>query len=562
MDNAGTNTKPRILIASALILLAAIFALSAGTASSQEKPIPEIASPVLTSVPLSPIDQAEKDGTASHLSLKDVTKMALQNNLDIAISDTNEDVSKYKILQDHGAYDPSLTITLGARSTTQPNTNLASASSTGLSNNTKLDTYNVQFNQNIPTGASIVANLNGNRSDTNQSFALFTPQYNSTSSIQLTQPLLRNRATDQSRSTIKIANLDLKISDSQFRQTITSTIGSIQGSYWDLVSAIRDYAIKRDSVKLAQITVDQNREKVRIGTLSQIDITVAQAALASQVVNLIASVQNINVAENNLRSTISNDRKSEIWQMVIVPKDSADFVAYKMDLENALDAALKNRPELEQYDLQMKETAINYNLDKNLTKWQVDAVGSFGTVGVAGPQSLSALTGQPTIPSSMVGGFGTAYQSLFTQGFKNWFVGFNLGIPLRNRTVEGQLGQLQVQKKQLSLNRKSQEQKITVQIRNDVSNLNNNQQTVEAAKVARQLAEIQLDGETKRFQAGTSQPFLLLQRQNDLLTAQETELQALVAYKKAVITLQQDMFTLLESNDFEIAGAKSGKGLK
>ncbi len=562
MDNAGTNKKPRVLIASAIILLAAIFALSAGTASSQEKPIPEIASPVLTSIPLSPIDKAEKDGTASHLSLKDVTKMALQNNLDIAISDTNEDISKYKILQDHGAYDPSLTITLGARSTTQPNTNLASASSTGLSNNTKLDTYNVQFNQNIPTGASIVASVNGNRSDTNQSFALFTPQYNSTSSIQLTQPLLRNRVTDQSRSTIKIANLDLKISDSQFRQTITSTIGSIQGSYWDLVSAIRDYAIKRDSVKLAQITVDQNREKVRIGTLSQIDITVAQAALASQVVNLIASVQNINVAENNLRSTISNDRKSEIWQMVIVPKDSADFVAYKMDLENALDAALKNRPELEQYDLQMKETAINYNLDKNLTKWQVDAVGSFGTVGVAGPQSISALTGQPTIPSSMVGGFGTAYQSLFTQGFKNWFVGFNIGIPLRNRTVEGQLGQLQVQKKQLSLNRKSQEQKITVQIRNDVSNLNNNQQTVEAAKVARQLAEIQLDGETKRFQAGTSQPFLLLQRQNDLLTAQETELQALVAYKKAVITLQQDMFTLLESNDFEIAGAKSGKGLK
>lgn len=514
---------------------------------------------MMSSIPPSTIERAEKDGTVLHLSLKELTKMALQNNLDIAISDTNEELYQKKVLQAFGPYDPSFTFSLGARSTTQPNTNLSTASTQGTSNNSKLDTWNVQFNQNIRTGAAIVGSLNSNRSDTNQTFALFSPQYNTSSSIQITQPLLRNRAIDQNRGTIKIANLDTKINDSQFKQTITGIIATVQGSYWDLVNAMRDYDIKREAVKLAQATVKENQEKLRIGSAAQIDVTTAEAAVASHLVDLVTSQQNINVAENNLRSTISNDRNSEIWQKLVVPTDSADFVEYKADLQNALDTAMKLRPELEQYDLQLQENRVNYNVQSNQRKWQFDAVGSFGTVGVAGPQSISALTGGPSVPVSMVGGFGTAYQTLFTQGMKNWFVGFNIQIPLRNRALDGQIGQLNVQKKQLLMNHKDQEQKIAVQVRNDFDNLKSNQQKVEAATVARQLAQVQLDAEHKRFQAGMSYNFLLLQRQTDLETAQGAELQALVAYKKAIITLQQDMYTLLEESDFELAGAKSGQ---
>jgi outer membrane protein len=507
-------------------------------------------------IPASPIEKAEKEGIAYHLSLKELTKLALQNNLDIAISDTNEELYQKKVLQTYGPYDPTVTFTLGARTTNQPNTNLTNQSSQGSSNTTKTATWNFQFNQNLHTGGGIAATVNSNRTDTNQVFALINPQYNSSTSLQLTQPLLRNRQIDQNRGLIKIANLDAKINDSQFKQTITNTIATIQGQYWDLVFAIRNYEIQRDSVKLAQITVDQNREKVRIGVLASIEITVAQADLASRLVDLVTAQQTINVAENNLRLTISGDRNSDIWHKVIVPADTADFAEYKIDLDSAINTALQSRPELQQYDLQLQENRINYTVDSNQKKWQVDAVASIGTVGVAGPQSFDRQ-GNPLVDPSYTGGIGTAYQNLFTQNLKNWFVGFNIQIPLRNRALEGELGQLDVQKKQLSMNRKSQEQKISVQIRNAVEDLLNDKQKVEASKVARQLAEIQLDAETKRFKAGTSQNFLLLQRQHDLVTAQGTELQSLVAYKKAVITLQQNMYTLLESNDFEIAGSAS-----
>jgi outer membrane protein TolC len=529
--------------------------LSGPMAVSQVKSVQEIANQVEINIPASSIDRAEKDGTAYHVALKDLTRLALQNNLDIAISDTNEELYQSKVFQAHGAYDPTLSLTLGSRSTTQPNTNLTNQSNQGNSNNTRLDTWNFQFNQNVSTGGLITANFNSNRSDTNQQFALFSPQYNSSTSFQFTQPLLRNFRIDQTRSAIKLANLDVKINDCQFRQSVSTTVAAIQGVYWDLVYAIRNYEIQRESVKLAQVTVEQNREKVRIGTMSPLDVTVAQAAAASRMVDLVTAQQAINIAENNLRSTVSKDRKSDIWGKTIVPTDSSEFAEYKADLESSIDIALKNRPELQQYDLQMQQNSISYTLDRNLKKWQLDAVGSFGTVGVAGPQSF--LNGKPIIDTSMVGGIGTAYTSLFTQGFKNWFVGFNIQIPLRNRSLDAQLAELKIQNKQLVMNRKNQEQKIAVLVRNAVDDLESNGLKVGAAKVARQMSEVQLDAETKRFKVGMSQNFLILQRQTELSTAQGAELQALVAYKKSIITLQQNMDTLLESNDFEIAGGSS-----
>jgi len=527
--------------------------LFAGFAASQEKSAAELATEWGSNIPLSSIEIAGKNGTAYLVSLRDLTKLALQNNLDIAISDTNEEIYKSKLLQAYGPYDPAISLTLSTQSVTQPNTNLINESTTGTSNNTKQEVWNAQFTQNVATGGSITASLNSNRLDTNELFSLINPQYTATSTLQFTQPLLRNRQIDQNRGTIKIANLDIKINDSQFRQTITNTVAAIQSSYWDLAYAIGNYDITRQSVKLAQATVDENRTKVRIGVAAPIDVTTAQATLASRMVDLVAAQQAINVAENNLRSTISSDWKSDIWKKVIVPTDRTDFVEHKVDMDSAIATALEKRPELEQYNLQMKENDINYAVDKNQRKWQLNAVASFGTVGVAGPQSY--VDGAPVLAPFMVGGAGTAYQNVFTKDYSTWSVGLNVQIPLRNRSLDGQLGQLKVQKKQLLMNEKSQEQKIAVAVRNAVDDLGNNKQRVETATVARQLAEVQLEAETKRFKAGTSSNFLMLQRQTDLATAQGAELQSLVNYKKAVITLEQNMFTLLEAGDFEIIGA-------
>jgi outer membrane protein TolC len=194
-------------------------------------------------------------------------------------------------------------------------------------------------------------------------------------------------------------------------------------------------------------------------------------------------------------------------------------------------------------------------MQKNLRKWQFDAIGAFGANGTSGPQSYTANV--PNVPPQFVGGLFNAYKTVVSEGLLNWSVGFTIQIPLKNRTVDSQLAQTQITKRQLNMNRTKSEQTIIVQVRNAVEVLETSHQRVETAKVSLRLAQEQLDGETQRFQAGMSQNFQVLQRQADLSAAQGAQLQALIAYKKAVITLQQNMYNLLEENDFEIA--RTGK---
>jgi outer membrane protein TolC len=498
------------------------------------------------------VEQAEKDGTALRISLKDLTKLALQNNLDIAISDTNEELYRKRVLQAYGPYDPELSASMGVQSNRRPNTNATNQSSKGDVNETTGAFWNFQFAQNLSTGGGIRASYNSNRSDTNQKFALFSPQYGTVLSIEFAQPLFRNRRIDQTRGTIRLANLDARLNDSQFRQTVSSTIAGIQALYWDLVGAIRGFEIRRDSVKLAQISFQNNSKSVEIGALPRISITEARAEMANREVDMIASRAAILVAENNLRAVISPDRNAEIWQKVIVPTDLPEFVEYPVDRAQAIETALRNRPELEQCNLQLEQNSVSRQMDQNQRKWQVDLVASFGTAGVAGPQSIDPDTNLPLINPDLVGGIGKANQTLFTGGFTNWFAGFDIRIPLRNRGLDAQLAQLQIQRQQLNMSRTNTEQKIAVQVRNAIEDLETNKQRVQTARVALQLAQEQLDGESLRFQAGMSQNFLVLQRQQFFANAKGVELQALIAYKRSIINLQNAMWTLLESNDFEV----------
>ncbi len=507
----------------------------------------------LEPLPLSPIEKAEQDGTAIYLSLQDITKMALQNNLDIAIQDTNEQTKLQDVVKALSSYDYALTTGVTYNSNKRPNTNLATASTRGTFSLTEQLNWDLSMSKPVEIGGGEFSfQWRSGRSDNNQAFSLFNPQYSTSMTVNYTQPLWRGLGIDDKRAQIRLTNLDLETNDSQFKQKVIDTVSDIQSRYWDLVAAIRDYEIKRNSMRLAQINLRDNRKKVEIGTLAPIGVTESQATVAQREVDLYTSEESIYNVQNNLRALISNDRRSEIWSKVIVPTETPEFTEYMVDLNTAIDTALKNRPELEQKDIELRKTDINLKLKENQSKWQVNLEASFGSQGVAGPQSYSMI-GEPQTPPELVGSVGTAYKTLFTEGFTNWSVGLSVQIPLQNRNAEASLAQERISKQKKLMERKNTEQSIQVEIRNAVQQLETNRKQVDTAGIARQFAEEQLDGEEKRYDAGLSQNYLVLQRQNELSQAQYTELRALINYKKAIINLQKAMYILLESNDFEIA---------
>jgi outer membrane protein len=131
----------------------------------------------------------------------------------------------------------------------------------------------------------------------------------------------------------------------------------------------------------------------------------------------------------------------------------------------------------------------------------------------------------------------------------------NINLPLRNRTAQANLGRSLAEGRSIEAQRQKLEQVIEVEVRNALQAVETARKRVEAAKNSRVNAELQYASEQRKFDAGQSTNFFVLDRQNALSAARGRELRALTDYTKAVAELQRALSTTLSSNSVEIQSA-------
>jgi outer membrane protein len=525
--------------------------------------------PTIVLVPVSldgPIERSQKDGTALTLSLRDVTKMALQANLDIAIADIKETSLQKNLITAHASYDPKFSGSFGWQTSKSLNTNAYDASKdpimSSLSHN-----WSAQVSQNVRIGGGNWSfSLGGNRSDSNSGALLANPSYSANYSLNYTQPLLQNFRIDSARNQFRVINLNMKNNDITFKKQVSDTVAQIQNAYWDLVSAISSYNNAKSSLILTRTTVAQNQRKVEVGTMAPIDVLSSQSSQASQEVQLLGAEDTIISRENSLKQLITADRTADIWGKIIVPTDKPDFVEYKIDISQAIETALKKRPEMKQSDISLEQSDLDVQMQKNSQKWNLSLTGTLSgsSKGVPGcvdsePNPLlNKCTPQSRSPYAyrdmpkFWGGLGTSTLYVFNTTPPNWQLRLSLSFPLSNRDNEAKMAQLKITRQTTLMNRSKQEQSIIVSVRNAVQNLQTTKKQIETAKIGTQLAQANLDAENKRLDAGLSQTFQVLQAQDRLSSSQSSELSAYISYRRAIVTLQQQMFTLLEESNINI----------
>src|SRR5204862_3986741 len=99
-----------------------------------------------------------------------------------------------------------------------------------------------------------------------------------------------------------------------------------------------------------------------------------QTELASRETALQTAVQNVSIAENNLKQLIFKDPSSAEWSSQITPSDSPSFNEAPVNLEDAMKDARENRPELRRLRLQADINNVDLQYFRNQTKPQFDLV--------------------------------------------------------------------------------------------------------------------------------------------------------------------------------------------
>ena len=504
------------------------------------------------------------------LTLKEALELALENNLDIEVTRKNARIAEFDLAFARGFYQPRLVGQSYFEHSTLPNINFFSPTTRKTDGNSIVGNAGIQAH--IPSfGTSYGVTMNNQRFTTDNPLTVLSPQYNSSLSLNFTQPLFRGRKFDQPRRTIEIAKRNISLTDTQFRQRSIEVVANVQRAYWDLTYALRNLQVQRDSVKDAREQLKHNRRLVEEGQLAPIDIVAAETQVANFEQAVFDALNSVNQAENNLKNLISPNRNDPIWSESLTPVDSVEITSPHLTLTEAIDTALQNRPELEINQTQKEINAIDRRFYREQKKPQIDLIASYSSSGVGGslnPSSsnplLTSCAQDPTTPACLgaaqalqallqnVGGGGTAVSDIFGNKYPTFRVGLQFNLPLfGDRSARAQYGRTLVEGERLETQRQQAEQSIQVEVRNALQAIRTSEGRLRAAAIARENSEKQYESEQRKLAAGQSDTYKVLERQTALAVAKSNELKARTDLNKAIADLQRATGNTLKANNIE-----------
>jgi HAE1 family hydrophobic/amphiphilic exporter-1 len=519
-------------------------------------------------------------GEQKPLTVREAIELALANNKDIEVARENVRAAEFDLQAARGVYDPRFLTNSYYEHTETPTASFLSGSSTGSVTQSGVFSSSSVQGLTPKGGGGYRVDLVNNRITTNNQFAALNPQYPTALTFSYTQPILRGRQFDQNRRLIEIGKKNLSLTDAQFRQRAVETITAVQRAYWDLVYALRNLQIQREAVGDARKQLEHNRRLVNEGMLAPIDVVAAEAQISGFEQSVYSALDDVGRAENNLKNLVAENRESPLWKVSVVPVESVDLSPPQVALEEAMQAALKGRPELQSSDVAREINEIEQRFAREQARPQIDLVASYGLVGLAGATNtsgtnplatsnldlrnrineLSTIAGlnplpAPTVagvPSVLVGGEAQSLVNLAANRYTNFRAGVTVNLPFRNTTAKAQLGRTLVDAERIRTQREQLEQLIQVDVRNALQLVRTAESRLRAAASARGASEQQYASEQRKLDAGQSTVFLVLERQTQLTTARGNELRAQTELNKAVADLQRATGNALEQNRVEI----------
>jgi outer membrane protein TolC len=262
----------------------------------------------------------------------------------------------------------------------------------------------------------------------------------------------------------------------------------------------------------------------------------AEAEVAQREEGVILAEAAISRAEDRLRALISNPTdQPEFWNTRLEPSDPPAYQPVTVNTDAAVRNALAARTDLAATRKQIEANDISIRYYKNQSLPDINAVVNYSAIGLAGTNLDLSDDFPPIVRGSTQRGFGGALGDVFASDFPTWSAGLQFNYPLGTSVSEGNLARARLQNTQAAKQLQSAELQVTTQIRDLARNVQTNSKRIEATRASRALAEKRLEAEEKKFQAGMTSSFLVIQAQRDLAQARNNELLATIDYLKSVV---------------------------
>jgi outer membrane protein TolC len=556
-----------------------------------------------------------KDGKI-YLSLSDAIALALENNYDIAIARYDLDIADTDILRTRtgasplGAPSGLVTGTLGGSTSTltagggpggtSVGSGGAGSGTAGLSLTTQgagplpealepsvtagltfdrasspsssfftggtstADTYNFAYNQGFVTGTAFQFTFDNSRATSTNTVTTYSPQDNASFKALVTQHLLYGAGIWVNKRFMYQAQNDRRITDSSFRQQIMYTVNQVESIYWGLVQAYEDVQAKQRAMEQSSKVASDNRKQLEIGTMAPLDVLNADQSVALDKESLISSQLALNYQQQIIKQAIArNLNDPALSAAAVIPTDRVsieEIPEEKQPVEELVQEAFQQRPELEQAVLTLRNDEITLKGARNALLPQVDIFGYLSGQGVAGtlnPQLNCSFYGTAGCPPSS-GGYGTAFNNAFNDSSPDKGFGFNITVPIGNRYAQSMQARSLMEYRQAELRLEQLYTQIRMQVVNQQFALTNDRAQVLASTAARDYNRQSLDDEQKKLRLGASTSALVLAQQRSVASAENNLIMAQATYAKDRAGLYQILASTLKHYGINLNEAATG----
>lgn len=239
---------------------------------------------------------------AEPLSMDQAIDMALQNNLDIKISDNSKQQAKYTLQSTEG----SRKISIDAANTL----------------------YLKQLHQNTANATNI---------------SLSYPLYNA----------------GKIAGNIENAKTDVTIADLSLQKTIQDTKLKVLTAYYDVIKTHKVQAVDQETVDNYVLHLDSVQAQYSAGNVAKADVLRSEVELTDAQQTLLQANVSYQVAINNLKNVI-------VWRDEESPEfvDEFNYIPESRTIEECLTLAGTNRPDLKEYCLAIEKAQKSVDIAK------------------------------------------------------------------------------------------------------------------------------------------------------------------------------------------------------
>lgn len=263
--------------------------------------------------------------------------------------------------------------------------------------------------------------------------------------------------------------------------------------------------VNQESYKSSLENENRGKEFVKNGKMSQADLAQLTAQRAQDEYNIVAAESNVKNYKRQLKELlqITND---EAFDIVIPSTTDSQALASIPALNSVYASALDNRPEIKSYQNMINQSNLNIDIAK---------AGKMPTISANAGVSTSSTSMNKT-------GWGTQIKQNFNLGG-----GVSISIPIYdNRATKTAINKANLQKQSSMLDLKNEQTKLYSTIENYWLQANTNQSQFKAAKVSTESAKTSFELLNEQFKLGLKNIVELRTGKDNLLNAQQNELQA------------------------------------